>query len=202
MEITEVFYPKTRTQWRNWLKRHHQKKKEIWVRKPHKDTGEPCISYDELVEECLCFGWIDGVVKKLDAHSSVQRITPRRAKGSYLSELNRQRIWKLQHLDLMTPAGIEPIASQIGSPEDPFEILSEIKKQFRKNKTAWKNFQAFPVFYQRLKVGWIGDTTGGKHADQVRQQRLDHLIEMSAKNKRYGTEPLADIDLPKWPEEK
>ena len=139
MEITEVFYPKTRTQWRNWLKRHHQKKKEIWVRKPHKDTGEPCISYDELVEECLCFGWIDGVVKKLDAHSSVQRITPRRAKGSYLSELNRQRIWKLQHLDLMTPAGIEPIASQIGSPEDPFEILSEIKKQFRKNKTAWKN---------------------------------------------------------------
>jgi len=122
MEITEIFYPKTRAQWRSWLKRNHRKKSEIWVRKPLKATGEPCISYDDLVEECLCFGWIDGIVKKYEAESSVQRITPRRKRGSFLSELNRQRIWKLQRLDLMTPAGVEIIADQLGSPEDPFEI--------------------------------------------------------------------------------
>ena len=95
MEIGEVFYPKTRSQWRRWLNRNHTKRTEIWVRRFKKRTGQPCISYDDLVEECLCFGWIDGIVKKLDDESNVQRATPRR-KESFLSELNRQRIWKLQ----------------------------------------------------------------------------------------------------------
>jgi uncharacterized protein YdeI (YjbR/CyaY-like superfamily) len=91
MEITDVFYPLERAQWRQWLAENHQDATEIWLRRFKKATGKPCISYDDLVEECLCFGWIDGVVKKLDAESNVQRITPRRKK-SFLSELNRQRV--------------------------------------------------------------------------------------------------------------
>ena len=197
MEITEVFYPKKRNQWRSWLKRHHAKKKEVWVRKPHKASGLPVISYDDLVEECLCFGWIDGVVKKYNDESSVQRITPRRKKGSFLSELNRQRIWKLQRLDLKTPAGIEPIADQIGSPDDPFEIPDWIAKKLKQHQKVWRQFQAFPVYYQRLKMSWIAETRGGGQkendiARQVAEQRLDHLIKMTSQNKRYGSEPLAD----------
>ncbi|MGB0579661.1 MAG: YdeI/OmpD-associated family protein [Limisphaerales bacterium] len=197
MEITEVFYPKKRSQWRSWLKRHHAKKKEIWVRKPHKGSGLPVISYDDLVEEGLCFGWIDGTMKKYDDESSVQRITPRRKKGSFLSELNRQRIWKLQRLDLMTPAGLELIADQVGSPDDPFEIPDWMAKKLKQNRKLWRQFQAFPICYQRLKVGWIAATQGGSQkaneiARQVSERRLDHLIKMTAQNKRYGTEPLAD----------
>ena len=109
MEITEVFYPTGRAEWRNWLETHHRTKSEIWLRLCNKASGLPTISYDDLVEECLCFGWIDGTVKKYDADSRVQRISPRRKK-TYLSELNRQRVWKLQRLGLMTPAGLEPIA--------------------------------------------------------------------------------------------
>ena len=107
-EITEIFYPKTRPDWRKWLQTHHQSKVEIWLRRFKKATGKPSLPYDDMVEECLCFGWIDGVIKKLDEESNVQRITPRRKKGTFLSELNRQRVWKLQKQGLMTPAGTAP----------------------------------------------------------------------------------------------
>jgi uncharacterized protein YdeI (YjbR/CyaY-like superfamily) len=92
MEITEVFYPQNRQEWHDWLQEHHLTKKEVWLRKFRKATGKPTISYDDLVEVCLCFGWIDGTVKKFCEESAVQRITPRRKK-SFLSELNRKRIW-------------------------------------------------------------------------------------------------------------
>jgi len=195
MEITEVIYPRKRPELRRWLQRHHRSRTEVWVRRPRKSSALPAISYDELVEECLCFGWIDGVVKKFDAQSSVQRITPRRSKGSRLSELNRQRIWKLQRLGLMTPAGLEPVAGQIGSPDDPFEIPDWIEQALKKDPVAWKNFKNFPRCYQRLKVRWIADTTGGRLAEEVARQRLDHLVRMSARGKRYGVEPMADFDV-------
>ncbi len=80
VEITEIFYPKTRREWRQWLEANHSTQTEIWLRRFKKATVTPCITYDELVEECLCFGWIDGVVKKLDEESNVQRIIPRSKK--------------------------------------------------------------------------------------------------------------------------
>ncbi len=83
MEITEVFYPTIRREWRNWLETYHREKQEVWVRTFRKAAARPSISYDELVEECLCFGWIDGVVKKYCHESAVQRITPRRKTAFY-----------------------------------------------------------------------------------------------------------------------
>ena len=80
IEITEIFYPKVRQEWRQWLEANHTTQTEIWLRRFKKATGKPCITYNELVEECLCFGWIDGVVKKLDEESNVQRIIPRSKK--------------------------------------------------------------------------------------------------------------------------
>jgi len=137
IEITEIFYPKARPEWRQWLETHHKTKTEIWLRRFKKTTGKPCITYDELVEECLCFGWIDGVVKKLDEESNVQRITPRRKKKTFLSELNRQRVWKLQREGLMTPAGITPIEDQIGSPDDPWDIPDWVEAQLREDEEVW-----------------------------------------------------------------
>jgi len=66
MEITEVFYPITRSEWRDWLSANHLSKTEIWVQRYKKATGKPCISYTELVEEGLCFGWIDNIMKSYD----------------------------------------------------------------------------------------------------------------------------------------
>jgi len=186
MEITEVFYPKTRAEWRQWLIENHTKKTEVWLRRFKKATAKPCINYDELVEECLCFGWIDGVVKKFDEESNVQRITPRRKKKTFLSELNRQRVWKIQALGLMTEAGITPIHDQIGSPDDPFEVPEWIATQL-KDTSLWETFAAFPHMYKRLKVGWIGEAS--KYRPDEAQRRLNYLLKMTAKGKMYGTIP-------------
>lgn len=187
MEITEVFYPRDRHEWRAWLETHHRIKPEVWLRTFRKASGQPSIPYDDLVEECLCFGWIDGVVKKYDEESAVQRITPRRKK-SFLSELNRQRVWKLQRLGLMTPAGIEPIADQIGSPDDPFEIPDWILEQLQANPKIWEIFQQFPHHYKRLKIGWIAEIRGDSRRDEA-IKRLNYLLKMTAQGKMYGTVP-------------
>ncbi len=187
MEITEVFYPKTRQEWRNWLETYHQTKTEIWLRKFKKASGKPSLAYDDLVEECLCFGWIDSTIKKYDEESNVQRIT-RRRKKSFLSELNRQRVWKLQRLGLMTPAGLVAIDGKIGSPDDPLEIPDWVLEQLQADPPVWENFQQFTHFYKRLKVGWIKEC--GERRREEAQRRLNYLIKMTRQGKTYGTIPL------------
>ena len=187
MDITEVFYPTHRTEWRAWLETHHRTKTEVWIQTYLKASGYPSVSYDELVEECLCFGWIDGAVKKYDELSKVQRITPRRKK-TFLSELNRQRVWKLQRLGLMTPAGIEPIHDQIGSPDDPLDIPDWVLTQLQADARVWETFQRFPHNYQRLKIGWIAEIRGDSRREEAKK-RLDYLIKMTGLGKMYGTIP-------------
>jgi uncharacterized protein YdeI (YjbR/CyaY-like superfamily) len=187
MEITEVFYPENRTEWRLWLETHHKSKSEIWLRTFRKATGKPSLPYDDMVEEALCFGWIDGSVKKDDEDSMVQRVTPRRKK-TFLSELNRQRVWKLQRLGLMTPAGIAPIAEQIGSPDDPFEIPHWILEQLQADAKVWATFQQFPHHYKRLKIGWIAEIRGDSRRDEA-IKRLNYLLKMTAQGRMYGTAP-------------
>lgn len=187
-----MFYPYNRADWRQWLEAHHDKKTEIWLRMFRKETGKPSLSYDDLVEECLCFGWIDGVVKKLDAESRVQRIRPRRKK-SFLSGLNRQRVWKLQKRGLMTSMGLVPaIVDQLGNPDEPLIIPDWVAVQLQQSTEVWGNFQQFPYFYRRLKIGWIAEA--GKRRDET-QKRLHYLIKMTAKGKQYGTQLLKDIAL-------
>ncbi len=193
MLITEVFYPHHRAEWREWLQTNHQSKTEVWLRLFKKETGKPSLPYDDLVEECLCFGWIDGVVKKYDEESRVQRISPRKKK-TFLSELNRQRIWKLQHLGLMTTAGIAPIANQLGHPDDPLEIPGWILERLQAEPKVWETFDAFPHFYKRLKIGWISENRADPNHPIV-QQRLEYLVKMTAQGKRYGAEPLRDINI-------
>lgn len=190
MEITEVFYPKIRADWRDWLSMHYQTKSEVWLRRFKKATGKPSITYDDLVEECLCFGWIDSIVKKYDAESNVQRITPRRKK-TFLSELNRQRIWKLQKADLIMPGALDQIGDQIGSPDDPLEVPGWVEEQLRADPEIWNTFQDFSHFYKRLKIGWIKEA--GERRREEAQRRLNYLIKMTGKGKMYGTIPIRDF---------
>ncbi|MCX6181015.1 MAG: YdeI/OmpD-associated family protein [Bacteroidetes bacterium] len=188
MEITLVFYPSSRAEWRAWLEANHQIEREVWVRTFNKASGKPSVHYNDLVEECLCFGWIDGAVKKYDMESKVQRITPRRKK-SFLSELNRQRIWKLQANGRMMPAGIEPVKDQIGLPEDVQEIPDWVEEQLRADPGVWSVFHSFPPPYKRLKIGWISEIKGLSRRVEA-QKRLDYLIKMTRQGKMYGTRPI------------
>lgn len=193
IEITEIVYPEDRSQWRAWLTKHHKDKKEIWVKLYRRTSDKPSLPYMDLVEECLCFGWIDGVVKKLDAESRVQRITPRRKK-SFLSELNRQRIWKLQQQGLIHPGALKVIEDQIGSPEDPLEIPDWIEAALKEEENVWETFNDFPHLYKRLKVAWIKEAGKSKSKLPEALKRLAYLIKMTQKGKTYGTQPMLDLE--------
>lgn len=184
MDITTVIYPQSRAEWRLWLEANHRIETEIWLRTPHKASGLPRIPYDDCVEEALCFGWVDGLTKKYDDVSAVQRYTPRR-KRTFLSELNRQRMYKLIKLELMTEAGLAPVRDQLGSPDDPLVIPEDVALRFQADEIAWENFQKFPILYQKIRIGYVMECRKSRPADS--DKRLDHLIKKSADNKMFGT---------------
>lgn len=103
-QITETFYPKTRQQWRKWLEKNHSTKSEIWLIYYKKATSKPTITYEEAVQEALCFGWIDGIEKGIDQESFAGRFTPRRTNSNW-SATNIKRYQLLEETGLMTEAG-------------------------------------------------------------------------------------------------
>lgn len=187
MEISEVFYPKNRQEWREWLIANHETAEDVWVRVFQKASGIACIDYDSMVEEALCFGWIDGIVKKYCEQSTARRHTPRR-KNSYLSELNRQRIWKLQEQGLMTDAGLKAVEGKLGTVDDLFVIPDWIMDRMKAKPGVWETFQSYSIYYRRLKITWIADVSPSRREEA--HKRLEYLVKMTAAGKQYGTNPF------------
>src|SRR5262245_9723901 len=94
MDITNTLYITNPKDWRKWLKKHYKKEKEIWLVYYKKETGKPRIAYNDAVEEALCFGWIDSIVKKLDKEQTAQRFSPRKPNAKY-SQANIERLRSL-----------------------------------------------------------------------------------------------------------
>src|SRR5438067_11786053 len=105
MEVGETLLVTTRDEWREWLAQYHRVYKEIWLVYYKKTSGKTGISYEESVEEALCFGWIDGMTKGIDEESYAGRFTPRRARSRW-SESNRVRVVRLLREGRMTEAGL------------------------------------------------------------------------------------------------
>ena len=105
MEIGETLLVHSAQAWRQWLAQHHQHKQEIWLIYYKKTSGKTGVSYEESVEEALCFGWIDGAIKGIDSETYAGRFTPRRAKSPW-SASNRARVARLLRDGKMTEAGL------------------------------------------------------------------------------------------------
>ncbi len=105
MEIGETLYVKNRKEWHKWLKKNHAKTSHVWLVYCNQASGKPTISYEDSMEEALCFGWIDGIIKKIDADSYTRRFTPRKP-GSAWSEINVERYGRAKKSGLLTEAGI------------------------------------------------------------------------------------------------
>ena len=180
MEVGTTLYVTTRKAWRAWLQKNHAKQKEIWLVYTKKQSGKPRIAYDVAVEEALCFGWIDGIMKSIDADFFVQRFSPRRSAKSQLSETNKERVRLMIRAGLMTPAGMEKIRGRMS---DKFVPAPDILAALKRDPVAWKNFQRFPKWYQRVRLGWL-DMSRGRQ--DIFQSRLRYFLKMTALNKRYG----------------
>lgn len=170
---------------RSWLELHHDSKQELWVGFYKKSSGTPSITWPESVDAALCFGWIDGIRKNVDAISYKIRFTPRKPRSKW-SAVNVKRVAELKKLSLMQPAGLKAFALRTGPAGYSYEqkksmqLDAEYEKQFRANKSAWNFFQAQPPGYQRLMIHRVMSAK----QEETRIKRLAHLIECSEKQCR------------------
>ncbi len=185
MEITQTLLAQERNSWRAWLKKNHAKEKEIWLVYLRKSSGKKRIPYNDAVEEALCFGWIDSTVKKIDEEKFAQRFTPRNPK-SPVSEMNKERIRKLLKENKMTEAGLQAVSVFFDPEKDKKEkpvFARDIILEIKKNKKAWKNFQAFPLGYKRVRIGYIENQRDRK---KLFEKSLKNFIKKTAENKKFG----------------
>jgi uncharacterized protein YdeI (YjbR/CyaY-like superfamily) len=180
VNIGQTLRVTTRKAWRAWLEKNHARKKEIWLVYATKKSGKARVPYSDAVEEALCFGWIDGTMKSIDENYFAQRFSPRRSAKSQLSETNKERVRRLIRAGLMTPAGLEKIRGRMS---EKFILPPDIVRELKRDPKVWKNFQRFPKWYQRVRVGWLDMS---RNNAEVFQARLRYFLKMTAQNKRYG----------------
>jgi uncharacterized protein YdeI (YjbR/CyaY-like superfamily) len=190
MKISKTLYVTNRNDWRAWLEKNHETEKEIWLIYYKRHTNQLRIPYDDAVEEALCFGWIDSIVKKIDDERYAQKFTPRKNKSKW-SELNKRRIRDLVKAGKMTGAGLAKIGDGVLEAEQRSKTLSKTKEHvipeyleeaLRANKKAWENFNNLAPSYRRQYIGWI--TTAKK--EETRNKRMKEAIELLARNEKLG----------------
>ncbi len=176
-----LFFP-TPSDFRKWLEKNHESAGELWVGYYKKDSGIPSITWPQSVDEALCFGWIDGIRKSVDAISYMIRFTPRRPKSNW-SAINIRRVKELKKSGLMQPAGLaafekrEEHRSEIYSFERKAVALDKkYETQFKKNKRAWTFFGSMPPSYRKPAMWWIMSAK----QEETRLKRLEQLIKDSA----------------------
>ena len=172
-----TLYVTDRNAWRRWLEEHFEDKKEIWLVYPKKSSGKVRILYNDAVEEALCFGWIDSIIKALDEEHSIQRFTPRNPKSSF-SQANIERLKWLDKEKLIHPSIQNSIQHII---QKTFEFPPDIINAIAKNATAWKHYQHFSAPYKRIRIAYI--ESARKRPEEF-AKRLAHFIAKTRDNKQ------------------
>ena len=182
----EIKFFQTAAELRDWFIEHSATETELWVGFYKKDSGKPSISWPESVDEALCFGWIDGVRKTIDDESYTIRFSPRKPKSIW-SAVNIRNVERLTAEKRMQPAGLKAFAARkenrsgvYAYEQRPTEMIEPYASQFRRNKAAWKFFQAQPPYYRKTLTWWIVSAK----QEKTRLDRLAKLIEASAKGQR------------------
>ena len=168
-----------------WLEKNHATATELWVGFYTKDSGKPSITWPESVDQALCFGWIDGIRKRVDEISYQIRFTPRR-RGSIWSATNIKRAKELARQEQMRPAGVKAFAARIENKSGIYsyeqrstELSEPYAKLLKKNKAAWNFFEKQPPSYRKMIGWWIISAK----KEETRMARLAKLISESAKGK-------------------
>lgn len=183
-------FAKNRDEWRAWLKTHHDSAEEIWLVYYKRPTGVPSVSYPESVEEAICFGWIDGLKKRIDERTYTHRFSPRR-KNSKWSPTNIKIAKKLIAAGRMADAGLKAFEQRRHyAPSTPEAIAAkepsptpEIERALRKNKKAWKNYNNLAPGYRKRYIEWVA----AAKRDETRERRLRETLQALERNEKPGT---------------
>jgi uncharacterized protein YdeI (YjbR/CyaY-like superfamily) len=176
-----VFFA-TRAAFRKWLEKHHDKSRELIVGYYRKDSGRPSLTYPESVAEALCFGWIDGIKRRVDDLSYSLRFTPRQARSNW-SAVNIAKMNELLANGLVHPAGQaawerrkEDKSAYSYEQRHRVTLDAESEREFRRNATAWKHFQGLPPGYRRTTIWHIMSA----RRPETKAKRLANVIAASA----------------------
>ena len=169
---------RNRRDFRKWLKKHHDSLSEIWLVFHKRHTGVTSIKYDDAVEEALCFGWIDSIIRRLDDARYARKFTPRKADSKW-STVNRRRYASLESRGLLAKSGLKrPPTSRRGDAPKPSvsAIPSYITKTFKANPRTWQFFEQLAPSYRRAYVGWIDSAK----RVETREKRLREAVSLLA----------------------
>ena len=178
MEFKNILTINSRKGFREWLKNNAETESECFiVVKRGKPIDKTVFYYLDAVEEALCFGWIDSTTKKIDG-TRYQRFSPRKNKSLW-TELNKERVRRLEKLGLMTDLGRAVLPDM----DKPFKVDEDIKSAI-KRAGAWEQFTSFPPLYQRIRAYNVAFYKG--RDEKTYQKALSHLIEETLLGKLFG----------------
>ena len=172
----ETVYTSDRAEWRAYLAEHFESSSEIWFVFPMKASGEKSLSYNDAVEEALCFGWIDSTVKHIDETHRAQRFTPRK-KGSPYSRPNIERLIWLDSRGLIHPRVRESILPVIRA---PFVFPPDIIETLREDAAVWENYRTFSESYRRIRIAYI---EAARNRPGEFRKRLNSFMEKTRQGK-------------------
>jgi uncharacterized protein YdeI (YjbR/CyaY-like superfamily) len=178
---------RTRPQWHAWLAKHHTSVPEIWLVFHKQHTGKTSLDYEAAIEEALCFGWIDSLVRRLDDERFARKFTPRKPNSRW-SDVNRRRYASLEKRRLLTdagransPAGKRAYTLAQRRPMDA-ALPAYIERAFKADPAAWRFFETLAPSYRRAYVGWID----AAKREETRERRLREAVTRLAKGEKLG----------------
>jgi uncharacterized protein YdeI (YjbR/CyaY-like superfamily) len=187
--MVEELYVSNRNDWRAWLSKNHVSKKEVWLMYYKKHSGKPGIPYDDSVEEALCFGWIDGIIKRVDDEKCARKFMPRKSRSRW-SESNKKRAEKMIREGKMTEAGMTKIEDAKKNGEwfkshvrrKELVVPAFIEEALRKNRKAYENFNGLAIGYRKMYVAWISSAK----REETQKKRIAEAIGLLEQNKKLG----------------
>lgn len=182
------FTPKSRRAWRTWLEANHDAKPEVWLVFYKRHTGKPTLSYNDAVEEAVCFGWIDGVKRRIDDERYMHRFSPRKPDSAW-SATNRRRATRMEKAGLMTQAGRKAVKTakrhgtwQAAAPDVDVTVPAELAARLAEHGQAAAFFESLAPSYRQQFTGWINMAK----RKETRQRRIDESVALLARGEKLG----------------
>ena len=182
----KTFVAQTADQWRKWLDEHHDSESEVWLIFYKLHTGVRSIAHSDALDEALCFGWVDSLVKRLDESRYAIKFTPRNADSRW-SAINRKRYAALKAAGKLKPGGVNrPPTDRSYGPRPRFQMPATVPRYIqaalKKRPTAWRYFEGLSPWHRRRYIGWIESAK----REETKVRRLQVAIRLLAAGKPLG----------------
>jgi uncharacterized protein YdeI (YjbR/CyaY-like superfamily) len=175
----------TRNAWRKWLESHHASHTEIWLVFHKQHTGVASLDYESSVEEALCFGWVDSLIRRLDDDRYARKFTPRKMESRW-SAINRTRYAKVAAAGLLAPAGrARPPTERVAVAPPPYAAAAVppyVEQALKANPRAWSYFETLAPSYRRRYVGYVDSAK----RNETKARRLAEIVRLLAEGKKLG----------------